>query len=74
VHAGKKSRSDIDVVILPAPLTQFEQFIQMLEGQVMAGQALSAFGGIVNEAMPVIRAFGDAQIKEPRVYEPIKIH
>ncbi len=43
VKSGEADRHDIDVIILPRPLTPIEQFIEILEGQVAVGKLVGAY-------------------------------
>ncbi len=57
VKLGATGRGDVDVVILPKPLTPVERFIQLLEGQVIAGKVLGIFAPVLSRLQPVISEF-----------------
>ncbi len=74
IKLGAAGRSDIDIVILPKPLTPVEKFIELLEGQVNAGKMLGVQAKLMEGFAPVISEFmimNDTQNNS--VYAPINI-
>lgn len=74
VQAGGVDRHDVDVVILPKPLTPIEKFVQLFEGQVAAGKIMGIQAAILREFQPSIAKFMIMQDSQNSVYAPIKIH
>ncbi len=75
VKLGAAGRGDVDVVILPKPLTPIEKFIQLFEGQVVAGKIMGAQATILSKLQPVISEFMALQnTHENSVYTPVIIH
>lgn len=74
VQAGGVDRHDVDVVILPKPLTSMEKLVQLFEGQVMAGKTMGIQAAILREFQPVLSEFMMMQDSQNSVYAPIKIH
>jgi len=75
-QVGVKSRHDIDVEIVPKPLTPIEQFIELLESQVMAGNALrdqvsvfSAFWSQISDVLTEQKALSNGAA----IYEPMSL-
>ena len=65
--AGKSSRSKLKVIELPKPLSAFEQFVRLMNGQVSLGQGLSLLG--VME--PVVKRIETIQRSGPvQAYDP----
>lgn len=52
---GEADRHAVNVVILPEPLSPFEEFIQMLEQQVRAGEIAGIQAAVMKEFMPLVR-------------------
>ena len=74
VEAGGKDRHDVDVVVMPKPLTPIELFIRLLEGQVMAGQMLGTYAGYLKQFQPTLSQLGVLlNAREHSVYTPIVI-
>ncbi len=74
VKVGASGRSGVDVVILPKALTPIEQFIELLEGQVMAGKIMGVQAALLTKLQPMINEFmvmQDAQSNS--VYAPVNI-
>ncbi|MGH1404581.1 MAG: signal peptide peptidase SppA [Alphaproteobacteria bacterium] len=71
VKSGAADRHDIDVIILPRPLTPIEQFIEIFEGQVMAGQVISTYAPYLE---PFISSLPDLNVlstpTKNSVYQP----
>ncbi len=73
VKIGKTDRHDVDVVILPRPLSPIEQFVELLEGQVKAGEMLGIQAAVVGKLQPFLSELmimGDAK---NNVYNPVQI-
>ncbi len=73
-QAGGTNRHDVDTVILPKPLTALEQFIKLLEGQVIAGEMIGSYGVYLKQIEPIIREWNI--VKDPQnhsVYNPIRL-
>lgn len=74
VQAGGTDRHDVDVVIMPKPLSAIEKFVALLEGQVMAGKIMGIQAVFMRELQPVIFEFMIMQNSyKNSVYAPVKI-
>ncbi len=71
VQAGAASRYDVNIVILPKPLSTIERFIQLLEGQVIAGQVLGVQSSIFQKIQPFLSKTFFALDAKNSVYDPI---
>lgn len=68
------TRADIDVVVMPRPLSAVERFVALLEGQVMAGRSLGALAGYLEPLEPMIAQFMVMQdARSNSVYAPITV-
>ncbi len=74
VKAGASDRRQVDVVIMPKPLSAFEQFVELLEVQATSGKTL---GKILSHLKPLEALIDDAMImhdaKTNSVYAPINV-
>lgn len=75
LRQGVTSRHDVDVVIMPKPKTSIEKFIELLQGQVMAGHAIGAQAKVLEKITPFIH---DAAVlsdtpQNQMVYQPLKL-
>lgn len=71
---GYDARDDLNVVILPKPLTPIEQFVALLEGQVRAGQIMGAQASVLSYLKPYITQM--SVMEKPQnavVYNPLEI-
>ncbi|PCK00378.1 MAG: signal peptide peptidase SppA [Zetaproteobacteria bacterium] len=74
VQAGATDRHDVDVVIFPKPLSPIEKFVELLEGQVQAGQVMGIQAAFLREIQPVISEFMIMQNSHINsVYAPVHI-
>lgn len=74
VAIGEKSRHDVDVVIMPKPLSAFERIIDMLEGQVIAGNFIGSQAQVLDKLSPFVRdAMMGVQSKGALVYQPLDL-
>jgi protease-4 len=65
--AGKSSRPKLKVIELPKPLSAFEQFVRLMNGQVSLGQGLSLLGVMA----PVVKRIETIQRSGPvQAYDP----
>lgn len=72
---GKKTKNEVDIVIMPKPLTAIERFIQMLETQAVMGKSLSAQASLLHMIKPLLVELDI--IRDPKayaVYEPLQVH
>jgi protease-4 len=72
---GKKSRKDINVIIMPEPKTALERFIELLEGQAMLGRFIQENAGVIDLGREFTGAL--QQVQRPNdfmVYDSISIH
>lgn len=70
----KYTRKDLDVVVLPKPLTALEQFIELVEGQVSAGHRLGAYVSYLEPLEPLIQEFMMMHnARDQSVYTPIRV-
>lgn len=73
-EAGMSNRSDIEIVVMPAPLTPFEQLISLLEGQVTAGQSISVLSKTIRHYAGDLHNLSvHTQPNEYSVYNPINL-
>ncbi|MDH5723706.1 MAG: signal peptide peptidase SppA [Alphaproteobacteria bacterium] len=73
-EAGLKNRYDINIRIMPKPLTPLEQFISLLEGQASAGQSISVLSKLIqNHVGDLNSLIVTAHPDEYTVYQPIKV-
>lgn len=73
-QVGKKSRAEIEVVIMPEPLPPLQRLLNMLEGQVMSPRALRAQAQVLDMAEPYMTQM--QVMSNPRdytVYSPVDI-
>lgn len=71
---GKIDRMDIDVVVMPRPLSSFEKLMQMLEGQAQIGQVIGMQADVLSKVQPWLNeAMIAADPQSHMVYSPIKI-
>ncbi len=73
-QAGVADRTEVEVVIIPKPLTVIEQFIMLLEEQATAGQYISVLSNLVKGHMKDISTL--MVITQPdqySVYAPIHL-
>lgn len=71
---GAGSRSDVDVMVMPKPMTQMEQFVAMLEGQVRAGEALGIQASLLQKIQPILMQLNVMSSAEnTMVYAPVEI-
>ncbi len=71
---GGKNRHDTDVVILPKPLSQIEQLIELLEGQVYAGKMIGSQAKLFEALQPIatdLMVMKDAHTNT--VYSPVRV-
>ncbi len=73
VKAGARGRSDIDILIMPKPLTPIEKFMELLESQVTAGKIMGIQAKILESLSPIISDFLVAQDSNNSVYAPVEI-
>lgn len=76
IQVGGKSRADVNLVILPRPLTPLEQFIELLDEQVKAGEALKIQGELLKTILPDMRNFmasRKAQSGNTAIYDPTSL-
>ena len=74
VQAGVEDRSDVDVVILPKPLSPIEQFIELLEGQALAGKVMASYAAVLKQFEPLITEFMVMQAPQKHsVYAPLSV-
>lgn len=74
VKLDKKDRNDIDVIVLPKPLSQIEQFIELLEGQVYAGKMIGAQAHLFEALQPLATDLIMIQNAQTNtVYSPVRI-
>lgn len=71
---GKNSRQDLQVVIMPKPLAPFERFLNMLEQQVYAHNALRTQAQVMEAVRPYVNEM--AIMQNPQnysVYSPVEV-
>lgn len=74
VELGQEGRNDIDVVVLPKPLSPIEQLVQLLEGQVYAGRVIGAQAKMLEQFAPKVQEFMIMQdAKTNSVYSPLRV-
>ncbi len=75
VQVGGTDRNDVDVVVLPKPLTPVEEFIKFLEGQVTVGKIMGVQANILRNLQPLM---SDIMIMnnstDNSVYAPVRVH
>lgn len=54
-QAGAKDRHDVNVVLMPKPLTPVEQFIALLQGEVKAGGLIGTLKSLAQAVKPIAR-------------------
>ena len=75
VQVGKIDRYDVDVVVLPRPLTPVEEFVKFLEGQVTAGKIMGVQAYILREMQPIISEIMImSDLNDNTVYAPVRVH
>lgn len=69
---GQESRGDLNIVVLPEPQTPFENILELLGGQVSAGQSLVR---LQQRLEPVLSVIGQANERKAdmTVYDPVEI-
>ncbi len=68
------TRADVDVVVLPKPLSAIERFVELLEGQVSAGRSFGVMVEYLEPFEPMIEQFMVMQdVRVGRVYSPISV-
>ncbi len=73
VKVGAENRNEIDVIILPKPLTPIEQFVKLIEGQVKTGKMLGIYAGVLEKIQPIISKMMIASDANNSVYNPVNI-
>lgn len=68
------TRSDVEVVVMPKPLSAIERFVDLLDGQVTAGRSFSALAGYLKPLEPMIEQFMVMQnVPQGSVYAPVSV-
>lgn len=68
------TRADVDVVVMPKPLSAIERFVELLEGQVRAGDSLGVMVDYLEPLEPAIEKFVIMQdARTNSVYSPINV-
>ena len=70
---GADSRHESDVVLLPKPLTPIEEFVKLLEGQVMAGQVMASMAPWLSAINPAVNDLAVMSRPGVKIHEPIRI-
>ena len=74
VQAGAKDRHDVNVVVMPKPLSAIERFMELLDTQATAGQNIKMQSELMEQFMPAVREMMMLQsMDRGAVYEPIKL-
>ncbi len=74
VQAGAQDRHTVDVVMLPKPLTALEQFIELLEGQITAGEVIRSYGVYMEQLSVAVREWNImSDPSKHSVYNPITL-
>ncbi len=76
VQAGEKNRNDVNIVVLPKPLSSIERLIKLLDTQARAGEAIHVQAELLKIIMPTLNRMMVLQSMEQTgaVYEPIQVH
>jgi len=75
VQAGGKNRLDVDVVILPKPLSTIDQIMKLLEGQVEISETLRIGSEVFAKLIPTLNKINVMQDMNSGavIYDPINI-
>lgn len=74
MQIGTKNRKDVDVVIMPKPMTAFEKVIALLQDQVVAGKAIGVQADVLNAVSPMLnQAMIATNPQSHMVYSPLTI-
>lgn len=75
VQAGQKTRHDVNVVVLPKPLSSIERLIKLLDTQAKAGEAIHVQAELLKVIAPALNRMMVLQSMEKSgaVYEPIQV-
>lgn len=66
------TRDDVNVVVMPKPLSAIERFVELLEGQVTAGRSLGAMAAYLEPLEPMVQQFMILQnARQNSVYAPV---
>ncbi len=71
---GSRGRNDVYVQIMPKPLSAVEKIIEILEGQVRAGEIIGLQADFISQMRPVLsRLHMVRQSSAGSVYEPLSV-
>ena len=74
VQAGGLDRNDVNIVVLPKPLSAIEQLIELLETQASSGESLHVQAEFFKQILPSLKQIIMMQnMKSGSVYEPIRV-
>lgn len=77
VQLGENDRRDIQVAIMPKPLNAVEKLVELLEGQVHAGEIIGMQADLISYLRPVLQQVNvvrEVSRSGVSVYEPITVH
>jgi len=75
VQAGGKNRLDVDVIVLPKPLSTIDQIMKLLEGQVEISETLRIGSEVFAKLIPTLNKINVMQDMNSGavIYDPINI-
>ncbi len=75
VQAGGKNRLDVDVVVLPKPLSTIDQIMKLLEGQVKISETLRIGSEVFAKLIPILSKIKVMQDMNSGavIYDPINV-
>ena len=76
VQVGRGNRSDIEVQVMPKPLSPVEKLVELLEGQVRAGEIIGMQAELISYMRPLlsqVNVVRQATAQGGAVYEPFQV-
>ncbi|MGH1456923.1 MAG: signal peptide peptidase SppA [Alphaproteobacteria bacterium] len=74
MQIGAAGRNDINVQVMPKPLSAVEKIIELLEGQVRAGEVIGLQADFISQLRPVLSHLNVVkQSSMGSVYEPLSV-
>ena len=75
VQTGALDRHDVNVVVMPKPLSAIERFLELIETQATTADTLQMQSEIMKEFMPAVQdMMMMKKLPNGAVYEPVKLH
>jgi len=75
VQTGAMDRHDVNVVVMPKPLSAIERFLELIETQATTADTLQMQSEIMKEFMPAVQdMMMMKKLPNGAVYEPVKLH